>query len=226
MLERVSTWIFRHRPPLVGLFVVVTVIMAVFASRLRVDASFNKSLPLDHPYIRTFTKYQSEFGGANRVLIALMAKDGDIFTPEFFAQLRKVTDETTFLPAVDRAQVQSLFTPNVRYIEVVEDGFAGGNVLPPTSRRRPPTLPGSVKTSSSPSSSASSSPTISPAPSSAPSSSRSTRRPAGKSTTAASPPASRPSASGLKKKAAAPSPSTSSASRRSSATSATAPAGC
>ena len=130
MLERVSTWIFRHRLPLVGFFVVVTVIMAVFASRLRVDASFNKSLPLDHPYIRTFTKYQSEFGGANRVLIALMVKNGDIFTPDFFAQLRKVTDETTFLPAVDRAQVQSLFTPNVRYIEVVEDGFAGGNVLP------------------------------------------------------------------------------------------------
>ena len=130
MLERVSTWIFRHRLTLVGFFVVVTVIMAVFASRLRVDASFNKSLPLDHPYIRTFTKYQSEFGGANRVLIALMAKNGDIFTPEFFAQLRKVTDETTFLPAVDRAQVQSLFTPNVRYIEVIEDGFAGGNVIP------------------------------------------------------------------------------------------------
>ena len=130
MLERVSTWIFRHRLPLVGFFVVVTAIMAVFASRLRVDASFNKSLPLDHPYIRTFTKYQSEFGGANRVLIALVAKNGDIFTPDFFAQLRKVTDETTFLPAVDRAQVQSLFTPNVRYIEVIEDGFAGGNVIP------------------------------------------------------------------------------------------------
>ncbi len=130
MLERVSTWIFRHRLPLVGFFVVVTVIMAVFASRLRVDASFNKSLPLDHPYIRTFTKYQSEFGGANRVLIALMAKNGDIFTPDFFKQLRKVTDETSFLPAVDRAQVQSLFTPNVRYIEVIEDGFTGGNVIP------------------------------------------------------------------------------------------------
>jgi predicted RND superfamily exporter protein len=130
MLARFSTWIFRHRRPLVIFFVAVTLVMAGFASRLRVDASFNKSLPLDHPYIRTFTKYQSEFGGANRVLIALMAKQGDIFTPEFFAQLRKVTDETTFLPAVDRAQVQSLFTPNVRYIEVIEDGFAGGNVIP------------------------------------------------------------------------------------------------
>lgn len=130
MLARVSTWIFRHRLPLVWLFGAITVVMAVFASRLHVDASFNKSLPLDHPYIRTFTKYQSEFGGANRVLVALVVQHGDIFTPEYFTQLRKVTDEVTFLPAVDRAQVQSLFTPNVRYIEVIEDGFAGGNVIP------------------------------------------------------------------------------------------------
>lgn len=108
----------------------LTVVMAWFAVRLHVDASFNKSLPSQHPYIRTFTKYQSEFGGANRVLVALMARDGDIFTPEFFRELRKVTDEVTFLPAVDRPQVQSLFTPNVRYIEVVEDGFSGGNVIP------------------------------------------------------------------------------------------------
>ena len=130
MVEKFATWIFRFRTPLVIGFAVLTAIMAVFASRLRVDASFNKSLPLDHDYIRTFTKYQTEFGGANRVLVALMAKDGDIFTREFFAELKKITDEVTFLPAVDRAQVQSLFTPNVRYIEVIEDGFAGGNVIP------------------------------------------------------------------------------------------------
>jgi predicted RND superfamily exporter protein len=130
MLGKFATWMFRHRLPLVIVFAALTGVMGYFASRIRVDASFNKSLPLDHDYIRTFVHFQTEFGGANRVLIALMAKEGDIFTPEYFAQLRQVTDETIFLPGVDRPQVQSLFTPNVRYIEVVEDGFAGGNVIP------------------------------------------------------------------------------------------------
>ncbi len=130
LLEKFSAWVFRHRTPLVCGFAALTAVMAWFAVRLHVDASFNKSLPTEHPYIRTFTKYQSEFGGANRVLVALMARDGDIFTPQFFRELRRVTDEVTFLPAVDRPQVQSLFTPNVRYIEVVEDGFSGGNVIP------------------------------------------------------------------------------------------------
>ncbi len=129
-LERFTAWMFRFRTPLVCGFAALTAVMAWQASRLRVDASFNKSLPADHPYIHTFEQYQQDFGGANRVLVALMARDGDIFTPEFFAELRRVTDEVTFLPAVDRSQVQSLFTPNVRYIEVVEDGFSGGDVIP------------------------------------------------------------------------------------------------
>src|SRR3546814_20121528 len=40
------------------------------------------------------------------------------------------TDELFFLPGVDRSRVSSIFTPDVRYIEVVEGGFAGGNVIP------------------------------------------------------------------------------------------------
>lgn len=130
MLERFTAWMFRWRTPLIVAFAALTLVMAYFASRVRVDASFQKSLPLGHPYIETFTKHQAAVGGANRVLLAIMMREGDIFNEPFFSELERVTDEVTFLPAVDRAQVQSLFTPNVRYIEVVEDGFSGGNVIP------------------------------------------------------------------------------------------------
>jgi predicted RND superfamily exporter protein len=130
MLEKFTAWMFRWRTPLVIGFAALTAVMAGFALRLRVDASFNKTLPIDHDYIRTFTKYEGEFGGANRVIVALTVASGDMFTPEFFRELKQVTDEVMFLPAVDRSQVQSLFTPNVRYVEVIEDGFSGGNVIP------------------------------------------------------------------------------------------------
>jgi predicted RND superfamily exporter protein len=130
LLENFTAWMFRFRTPLVAAFSGLTLVMAFFASQLRVDASFNKTLPVGHEYIATFLKHQREFGGANRVLVALLAAKGDMFTPQFFAELRKVTDEVAFVPAVDRSQVQSLFTPNVRYVEVIEDGFVGGNVIP------------------------------------------------------------------------------------------------
>ncbi len=129
--DRVEAWLFGHRRSFLAAFALLTLLMAAYASQLRVDAGFSKLLPLKHPYMQTFVKYRQEFGGANRILIALVARDGDIFTPRFFATLKAVTDDVFFIPGVDRAQVKSLFTPNVRFIEIVEDGFAGGDVVPP-----------------------------------------------------------------------------------------------
>ncbi len=130
MIDRLEEIVFRHRSLVISVFVVITVAMAWFASGLRIEVSFSKLLPLEHEYMRTFTEYRQEFGDADRVLVALMTKEGDIFTGEFFSRLEAITDEVFFIPGVDRARVYSLFTPNVRYTEVVEDGIAAGNVIP------------------------------------------------------------------------------------------------
>ncbi|HEX9801116.1 MAG TPA: MMPL family transporter [Thermoanaerobaculia bacterium] len=127
---RFERLIFEHRRTVLALFALVTLFMGWSASRLRIDAGFTKLLPAKHPYMQTYLRHQQEFGGANRILVALVARDGDMFTPEFFDSLRRATDEVFFLPGVDRGRVQSLFTPNVRYTEVVEDGIAAGNVIP------------------------------------------------------------------------------------------------
>ena len=122
--------LFARRKIVIGIFLIITSFMLWSASHLEVDAGFSKLLPLEHEYMQTFAQHQDEFGGANRILIALTVREGDIFTPEFFAALRAATDEVFFIPWVDRAQIKSLFTPNVRFTEVVEDGITGGNVIP------------------------------------------------------------------------------------------------
>lgn len=122
--------IFRNRAWVLALFVLVTAVMGYFASQLKVDAGFNKQVPLQHEYMRTFTDYMADFGGANRVLIAVVAKDGNMFSKEYMSTLENVTNEVINLDATDDAKVRSLFTPNVRFIEVVEDGLSGGNVIP------------------------------------------------------------------------------------------------
>ncbi|MDX2187976.1 MAG: MMPL family transporter [Opitutaceae bacterium] len=135
MIKRLIAWcehlVFSHRTLVVTLFLALTAVFAALTVKTHVDASFTKQLPLTHPYLDTFVKHREQAGGANRVLIALIPREGDIFTPQFFDLLRKATDEVFFLPGVDRSQVQSLFTPGTRYLEVVEDGFAGGPVIPP-----------------------------------------------------------------------------------------------
>lgn len=130
VLSIIEKNLFVNRKLIISLFLLITLVMIYFVSQLKVDAGFNKLLPLEHEYMNTFIQYHDEFGGANRILVALVAKKGDIFNPEFFNALKQATDEVFFIPGVDRTRVMSLFTPNVRFTEVVEDGISGGNVIP------------------------------------------------------------------------------------------------
>jgi predicted RND superfamily exporter protein len=130
MAARIEQAVFRRRSLILALLGVVTIVLAYQATQLRIDAAFDKRLPLAHPYMETFLEYRDAFGGADRLLIAVRARDGDIFTPHFFDTLEQVTDAVFFLPGVDRSSVRSLFTPNVGFVEIVEGGFTGGTLIP------------------------------------------------------------------------------------------------
>lgn len=129
-LHKIATFLINYRYGIVALFLVITIGMAFAMSNLRIETGFKKQLPLKHEYMQTFLQYEKDFGGANRVLVALVARDGNMFTPDFLESFEAISDQVFFIPGVDRASVRSIFTPNVRFVEIVEDGFAGGNVIP------------------------------------------------------------------------------------------------
>ncbi|MBL8523625.1 MAG: MMPL family transporter [Betaproteobacteria bacterium] len=129
LIDRISALVFNNRKAWLIVFTIVTVLFAISASQLKVDAGFNKMVPLTHPYMKVYTEYQGVFGGANRIAIALVQKDGDIYNKEFMDKLRALTKDVQGLTGVDQPSVKSLFTPNTRFIEVVEEGFSGGNVV-------------------------------------------------------------------------------------------------
>ncbi|MBS0375579.1 MAG: MMPL family transporter [Proteobacteria bacterium] len=130
-VRKLEHYVFDFRLPVVAVIALLTVLFATFAVRgLHIDTRFTKQLPLQHEYMRTYLKHQEEFGGANRVLVALEARDGNMFSAEFLQALKLATDEVFFIPGVDRARVQSLWTPNTRYTEVVEGGIQAGDVIP------------------------------------------------------------------------------------------------
>ena len=131
IVRTLESLIFGARRLILALFAALTIFMGyVAATGLHIDAGFTKLLPLRHEYMQTYMKHREQFGGANNVLIALVARDGNIFTPQFFEALRLATDEVFFISGVDRPRVRSLFTPNVRFTEVIEDGISADNVVP------------------------------------------------------------------------------------------------
>lgn len=129
LLERV---LFHHRAALIGLFLIVTLLLGWQAIQIRPDASFVKMIPASHPYINNFLDYRDQLSGlGNSVKVAVEATEGDIFSAEFQDTLKKVTDEIFFIPGVDRSALKSIWTPNVRWTEVTEEGFVGGPIVNP-----------------------------------------------------------------------------------------------
>jgi predicted RND superfamily exporter protein len=132
VLRIVEPPIFRWRAVTLGILLLVTAFLGWNAAQLRPNAGWLKMVPKEHPYMKTFMKYYKDFGGANTVLIALHNNKGDIYQPEFMETLRKLSDDAFFIPGVDRARVTSIFSPSILYVEVVEGGLSGENVIPST----------------------------------------------------------------------------------------------
>ena len=130
LANRLEIGLFRHKFLVLMLFVFASVFLMFQATQIKLGASFTKNIPLNHEYMKTYLKHRENFGGANNILISVCNSDGDIFTANFFETLKGVHDKLFFIPGIDRIQVKSLYSPSTRFVEVVEDGFAGGPVIP------------------------------------------------------------------------------------------------
>ncbi len=139
LLERL---VFNNRLVMVIACAIATVVLVFFAAtKLELNASFEKMLPQSQPYIKNYLTYQKDLRGLGNVIrVVVENSDGDIFDPAYLEALKEINDELFLTPGVDRAWVKSLWTPAVRWTEVTEDGFRGGPVMPDTYDGSPKTV--------------------------------------------------------------------------------------
>ena len=127
----VERTIFGKRLWVLLAFLIITAYLVSAAIKVRPDASFEKMVPVKHPYIAAYLERKEELTGlGNAVRISVETTEGDIFSAEYMETLRLISDEVFFIPGVARSGVKSLWTPNVRWGEVTEEGFTGGTVVP------------------------------------------------------------------------------------------------
>jgi hypothetical protein len=128
LIERV---LFNHRTVVVLLCTLITAVLGWQATKLQLNASFEKTIPAGHPYIANFLEHQGELSGlGNAVRIAVAAPGGTLYDAKHLDALRRLSDEVFLLPGVDRARMKSLWTPTTRWVGVTEDGLEGGPVIP------------------------------------------------------------------------------------------------
>jgi predicted RND superfamily exporter protein len=128
-LERL---VFNRRLAMIIACAIATLALGYLAfSKLVLNASFERMLPQNHPYIQNYLHNKQELRGlGNALRVVVENPSGDIYDPKFLETLKQVNDALFLTPGVDRAWMKSLWTPSVRWNEVTEDGFAGGPVMP------------------------------------------------------------------------------------------------
>ncbi|WP_170851024.1 RND family transporter [Collimonas sp. OK607] len=134
MIQSLEHWLFSRRLLVLGVLAGLTAVMAFFALQLRMDAGFEKQIPIGHEYVKTFQQYRADLFGANRLTVVVKAKGkgSTIWTKEGLKRLYDVTQATAYLPNVDRLGVQSLWTPNSFVNEITEEGFRSQPLIPGT----------------------------------------------------------------------------------------------
>ena len=127
----IERFIFGNRLLLLAFMLLATLFLGWQASKLEVAASFEKMVPAGHEYIQNYLKNRKDLSGlSNVVRITVRARQGDIFTPQYLETLKKITDQAFYIPGVNRPAMSSLWTPNVRWASVTEEGIEGGQVIP------------------------------------------------------------------------------------------------
>jgi len=123
--------LFNYRRVVVALCLLVTAVLGWQATKLELNASFEKSIPTHHPYIETYLKHAADLTGlGNAVRIAVSNPQGSIYDARYLETLRKLSDEVFLVTGVARNQMKSLWTPTTRWVGVTEDGLEGGPVIP------------------------------------------------------------------------------------------------
>ena len=129
--NRLERLIFNHRSFVMLACLAITLVLGFMATRISLNASYEKMLPIGHPYIQNFAANKAQLRGlGNTLRVVVENTQGDIFDPDYLDTLKKINDELFLTPGVDRAWVKSIWMPVVRYNEVTEEGFAGGPVMP------------------------------------------------------------------------------------------------
>ena len=76
MDKKAASLILKLRIPFLVLVCLLTVFFAWRATHLKLSYDFEKLLPRNHPYVKTYQEFQEVFGGANLITLEVAARQG------------------------------------------------------------------------------------------------------------------------------------------------------
>lgn len=122
-MRKYVEWIIRLRILVVVGIVVVTIVLGIAASRVRIDIDRKKQIPQNHPLIKIENQITGTFGGARFSGIAVMPKQGDIYDPAVLSAIQRMTESIEAMPGAIPSNILSIASRRAKAIQGAADGM-------------------------------------------------------------------------------------------------------
>ena len=129
MIRKFAEWMITHRFIVLGITGLVTLFFAWQIRSVEVKTIFDDLLPLKHPYIKVYKKYEEQLGDPLKVLLVLQVKDGDIYNKDTLEKVMRITHQLRMIPGVNQSQIYSIGSPKIKKVTVTSDSIFTENLM-------------------------------------------------------------------------------------------------
>ena len=121
--------LLAHRRWVIAITLLVTAILASFASTVKIVIDPAELAPQGHPLIKATNKVESVFGSKYLMLIGITPEQGDIFQPSVLGAVERITRKLETTDGVVQTTLLSLAARQVKGIHGTEEGFEAKPLL-------------------------------------------------------------------------------------------------
>src|SRR5574341_683011 len=129
-MRRAIEFVVRHPRWIVVAAAALTGVFAVQMLKVRMVIDPKTILPQQHPYVQLNNVIEEVFGGSRVVVVGVVPKHGDVFTPQHLATIKAITEEVKKIPGIKEENVVSLADRKVKFVTADGESIKVERLMP------------------------------------------------------------------------------------------------
>ncbi|MCU7893136.1 MAG: MMPL family transporter [Candidatus Thiodiazotropha sp. (ex Ustalcina ferruginea)] len=121
-LKNIDDLVFKYPKIFLAVIAALTLFFAIQVPKVQMYSDFADLLPQEHEYIKLHNSIRDTFGGTNNVVMAVVVKEGDIFSEETLARIHRITQAVDNVSGVNHNLLASLTHRTSRKVWLTDTG--------------------------------------------------------------------------------------------------------
>lgn len=129
-MRRAIEFVVRHPWWVLVATALLTALFAVQMLKVRMVIDPKTILPQQHPYVQLNNVIEEVFGGSRVVVVGVVPRHGDVFTPRHLATIKALTEEVKKIPGIKEENVVSLSDRKVKFVTADGESIKVERLMP------------------------------------------------------------------------------------------------